>query len=280
MSLFHKPIVNLLLTLLILFSHAICAKDAEILLLKTYDGSQNVTGWLVSEKLDGMRAIWDGETLKSRQGKFIAAPEWFLGALPPFAVDGELWTQRGDFENIISIVRQQTPDNRWKNISYQVFEVPNQQGGLLDRLAILQNYLERYPSPFIVVIPQSTVQSADHLKIELDKVISLGGEGLVVRKSNIPYLTGRSNQSLKVKHYQDTECMVIAYKEGKGKYAGKIGSLHCQLPSGLAFHIGSGLSDQQRQSPPKIGSIITFKYYGLTNNNIPRFPVFLRIRQP
>ncbi len=116
--------------------------------------------------------------------------------------------------------------------------------------------------------------------MELDKVISLDGEGLVVRKPNTPYITGRSNHALKVKQYQDTECTVMAYKAGKGKYAGKVGSLKCQLPSGIIFYIGSGLSDKQRQSPPKIGSIITFKYYGRTKNNIPRFPVFLRIRQP
>ena len=276
MNQFHKLFVALLL---IFLSHAIYAKDAEVLLLKTYDDSQDVTGWLMSEKLDGMRAIWDGKTLKSRQGKHISAPKWFLEALPPFALDGELWTQRDDFENIMSIVRQHSPDNRWRDVSYQIFEVPNQLGGLLDRLTIVQNYLERYPSPFIVVIPQSTVQSAEHLKTELDKVISLGGEGLVVRNPDTAYQTGRSNQALKVKQYQDTECTVIAHKEGKGKYAGKLGSLQCQLPSGITFYIGSGLSDQQRQSPPKIGCIITFKYYGLTKNNIPRFPVFLRIRQ-
>jgi DNA ligase-1 len=276
MSLFHKLFSGLLL---IFLSHTVYAKDTDLLLLKTYDNSQDVTGWLMSEKLDGMRAIWDGEILKSRQGNRITAPEWFLKALPTFAIDGELWTKRDDFENIVSIVRQQTPDDRWRDISYQIFEVPNQQGGLLDRLAILQRYLEHNPSPFIVIIPQASVQSAEHLKSELNKVVSLGGEGLVVRKPNTPYLTGRSNHDLKVKKYQDTECTVIGHKAGKGKYTDKLGSLQCQLPSGITFYIGSGLSDTQRQSPPKIGSIITFKYYGLTKNNIPRFPVFLRIRQ-
>ena len=272
--------MKLLLSLIIFFSHAVYAKDTDVLLLKTYNDSQDVTGWLMSEKLDGMRAIWDGKTLKSRRGSLISAPKWFLEALPPFALDGELWTRRGDFENIVSIVRQKTPDQRWQDIRYHVFELPRQQGGLLNRLAVLQDYLKQHPSQFIRVIPQSIVQSTDHLKAKLESVVSTGGEGLVVRKPNVLYHTGRSNQSLKVKQYQDTECTVIAYKAGKGKYAGKIGSLHCQLLSGLMFYVGSGLSDQQRQSPPAIGSIITFKYYGLTNNNIPRFPVFLRVRQP
>ena len=275
---FHKLTVNLCLSLFVFFSLVASAKDAELLLLKTYDDSQDVTGWLMSEKLDGMRAIWDGATLKSRKGNKIAAPEWFLLALPPFTLDGELWTQRGDFETIISIVRQQTPDERWHTISYQIFEVPKQQGGLLDRLAILEVYLEHHPSSFIIIIPQTTVQSAAHLKTELDKITSLGGEGLVVRKPTMPYHTGRSIHALKVKQYQDSECTVIAHKEGKGKYVGKLGSLQCQLPSGITFYVGSGLSDQQRQYPPAIGSIITFKYYGFTKNNKPRFPVFLRIR--
>ena len=275
----HQLIVNLCLSLFIFLGHIAYAKDSDILLLKTYDDSQNVTGWLMSEKLDGMRAIWDGTTLKSRQGNAIAAPEWFLQALPPFALDGELWTQRGDFEHIISIIRQQSPDERWHKISYQIFEVPHQQGGLLNRLAILQAYLKQHPSSFVIIIPQTTIESPSHLKTELDKVISLDGEGLVVRKPDIQYHTGRSNHALKVKQYEDTECTVIAHKAGKGKYAGKVGSLHCLLPSGITFYIGSGLSDQQRQYPPKIGSIITFKYYGLTKNNIPRFPVFLRLRK-
>ncbi len=112
MSQFYKWVATLLLLFL---CHALYAKDADLLLLKTYDDSQDVVGWLMSEKLDGMRAIWDGHTLQSRQGNQIFAPEWFLEALPPFAIDGELWTQRNDFENIMSIVRQHTPDNRWRD---------------------------------------------------------------------------------------------------------------------------------------------------------------------
>lgn len=278
MSLLYKCFFALLF---IALNHAVYAKTPDILLLKRYDKSQDVTGWLMSEKLDGMRAVWDGKNLTSRQGNKITAPSWFIQALPPFALDGELWTKRADFANIISIVRRQSPnDELWKAVSYQIFEVPQQQGGLLDRLAVLRNYLQDHPSPFIAIIPQSIVQSSEHLKIELDKVISLGGEGLVVRKADTPFHTGRSSYALKVKRYQDTECTVIAYKAGKGKYTGKVGSLQCQLPSGITFYIGSGLSDQQRQLPPKIGSRITFKYYGLTKNNRPRFPVFLKVRRP
>lgn len=267
-----------LTTLFLCFSLLSHAQAPDILLLKTYDESHDVTGWLMSEKLDGMRAIWDGHILKSRQGNIISAPTWFLEALPPFELDGELWTKRNDFENIISIVRQQTPDSRWQDITYNIFEVPHQVGGLLARLEVLQNYLAEYPHTLLKIIPQTSVISSHQLKSDLEKMAALGGEGLVVRKAETAYHHGRSSNDLKLKPYQDAECTVIAHKIGKGKYIGKTGALQCQLPSDQIFYIGSGLSDQQREFPPKIGSVITFKYYGFTKNDIPRFPVFIRVR--
>lgn len=273
-----KSIFKGLTALLLCFSLLSHAQQPDVLLLKTYDESQDVTGWLMSEKLDGMRAIWDGHTLKSRQGNTIEAPQWFLEGLPPFEIDGELWTKRGDFENIMSIVRKQSPDDRWQTITYNIFEVPNQSGGLLARLAVLEDYLTEHQPAFIKIIPQTTVSSSSQLKSDLAEMNALGGEGLVIRKTDVPYHSGRSDAALKVKPYQDAECSVIAYKEGQGKYVGKTGSLQCQLLSGLTFYIGSGLSDKERESPPKIGSVITFKYYGFTKNDIPRFPVFMRVR--
>jgi DNA ligase-1 len=269
----------LLLVLLMAFSNLLTANDS-VLLLKTYNAQNHkVMGWLMSEKLDGIRAIWNGEQLLSKQGNPIHAPDWFLQQLPPFAIDGELWTQRNDVENISSIVRQQQPDQRWQQISYQIFEVPNQAGGLMDRLAVLSEFLNEHPSSFIHIIEQRKISSKNQLKQQLQQVTALGGEGLVVRNPDTPYHTGRSDQALKIKPYQDAECTVIGYKAGKGKYAGKTGSLKCQLDSGLIIFLGSGLSDQQRLTPPALGSLVTFKYYGLTKNKKPRFPIFLRIRQ-
>ena len=57
----------------------------------------------MSEKLDGIRAYWDGKELLSKNGNKIYAPTWFLHNLPPFEIDGELWTKRDDFENILII---------------------------------------------------------------------------------------------------------------------------------------------------------------------------------
>jgi DNA ligase-1 len=59
-----------------------------------------------------------------------------------------------------------------------------------------------------------------------------------------------------------------------------VGALIVRTPEGLEFAIGSGLSDALRQTPPAIGSEITYRYNGYTSNGIPRFARFLRERQP
>ena len=265
--------------LLFIFSPLVFAAKPDLFLLKTYDKSQDVIGWVMSEKFDGIRGFWNGKQLLSRGGKTLNPPKWFIKNYPPFAIDGELWTNRGDFENISSIVRQKTPDKRWQNISHQIFEVPNQQGGLLARLAILKSYLAQHKNTPIRIIKQSTIKQKGELKTYLDQVVKQGGEGVVVRNPATPYQTGRLSSALKVKPYFDTECKIVKILSGKGKYLNKMGSILCQTNTGKQVKIGSGFTDIERQNPPKIGTEITFKYYGFTKNGKFRFPVFLRVKR-
>lgn len=250
----------------------------KILLLKVYKPGQKIVGWLMSEKLDGVRGVWDGHVLRFRSGRLIHAPNWFLRQLPPFAIDGELWSKRNDFSNVSSIVRQQEPDNRWHQITYNIFEVPNQKGGLKERLSVLERYLQKHPSKVVREIPQVRIDTMQQFKARLHEVLAKRGEGLVVRRGDVPYEVGRANDALKVKPFRDDECEVVGYKPGTGKYLGEVGSIHCRLKNGRLFYVGSGLSDQQRQNPPEVGTHITFKYQKLTKNGLPRHPVFLRVR--
>jgi len=270
----------------------------SLMLLKTYQPNQDITGWLMSEKLDGVRAYWDGKHLISRQGNVYASPKWFTQNFPPFELDGELWLARGQFQETVSIVRQQTPDNRWKQITYNIFEVPNQKGGLLKRLSILKAFLNHNPNSFIKIINQKTIQSNLEVENKLKQILALGGEGLVVRNPSTAYQTGRLSTALKIKQKQDAECVVKSYTKGQGKFTGLVGAIECELipeqvtrlfprlnelnrqnvKKSQIIKVGSGLSDYQRLHPPKIGSVITFQYIGLTKKGLPRFPVFLRER--
>jgi DNA ligase-1 len=229
----------------------------------------------MSEKLDGIRAYWDGEKLISRGGKIIYAPPYFKENFPSFELDGELWSKRGAFDSISSIVRDKEPSQEWKEISYNIFEVPNAKGNLFERL----EKVKPYESTILKIIPQRAVKSKENMLRFLKSIEKKGGEGVVVRDPNAEYINHRTSKALKVKSFLDTECRVLGYSDGKGKNAGKMGALVCQLKSGIVFKIGSGFSNAERKNPPKIGSEVSFKYKELTKNGKPRFPVFLRVRE-
>ncbi len=272
-----KTIIKILY-LLCLPSLLLAADKPDLFLLKTYDETKSVVGWVMSEKLDGIRGFWDGKQLLTRGGKRIMAPDWFIENYPPFAIDGELWTKRADFEGISSIVRRKNPDERWRKITHQIFEVPNQQGGLLNRLAVLRDYLKMRVGSPIKIIKQYPINQRHQVKQFLQNIVRKGGEGVVVRNPNTAYQTGRLSSALKVKQYLDTECVIEKILPGKGKYTGKMGALLCKTKKGVLVKIGSGFKDIQRENPPPIGTTITFKYFGLTKKGKPKYPVFLRIR--
>lgn len=286
----HKVILFLWAAFLCSISPFSFAQKPDLFLLKTYQDHKDVTAWVMSEKLDGVRAYWDGQQLISRGGQVFKAPAWFTRSFPPFELDGELWTKRNDFENIVSIVRQQQPDERWSQITYRIFELPQQPGGLLKRLAVLGDYLKAVdlksaqlastaPKPVALsIIPQIEIKSQTHLNEFLQQVVNQGGEGVVLRDPAAAYQTGRLDGALKLKPYQDEDCEVMGYHPGQGKYQNLVGALECRLENHNFIRIGSGLTDEQRKSPPAIGSLITFKYNGLTAKGLPRFPVFLRER--
>jgi len=255
-------------------SLSLYASKPDLLLLKTYK-DQNTTNWVMSEKLDGIRAYWDGKQLLSRSGKVIHAPKWFIKDYPSFKLDGELWSKRGDFENISSIVRDKTPSKHWKQIKHYIFEVPDAQGNLFERL----EKVKKYENDSIKLLPQIKIKDKNHQNNFLKKIEKLGGEGIVVRDPMVKYINKRSTKALKVKTFHDAECKIIGYTDGKGKFFGSIGALICQLPNQIKFKIGTGMDKNIRKNPPKIGTIITFKFQNLTKYGKPRFPVYLRIRE-
>jgi len=266
--------IKKILSLSLLTSLSLYASKPDLLLLKTYK-DQNTTNWVMSEKLDGIRAYWDGNQLLTRNGKKIYAPEWFTKDYPKFELDGELWTKRDDFENISSIVRDKIPSKEWSKIKHYIFEVPNAKGGLFERLEQVKSYENEY----IKILPQVIIRNIQHQKNYLNEIELQNGEGIVVRNPNVLYINKRTSQALKVKNFKDTECKIIGFTKGKGKYLDKVGAIICQLPNQITFKIGSGMDNNFRKNPPKIGTMITFKYQNFTKYGKPRFPVYLRIRE-
>ena len=270
--------ISLLLCCGVLFSaaHTIAA---QLMLPQVYSDQVDVSGWLMSEKLDGVRGYWDGKQLLSKNGNVFYPPAAFIRDLPPFPLEGELWGGRGTFEQTASIVMKQQPHDGWLQLKFAIFDVPQAPGGFTARLAIANDWFAAHPSAYAFVIPQFPVLDHTHLQLELHRIEKLGGEGLIVRVPEALYAGGRSPEILKVKNYQDAEATVVGHLPGKGRNKGKLGSLLVALADGTQFKIGSGFTDAERESPPHIGAVVTFKFYGKYQSGIPTFPSYMRIRR-
>lgn len=243
-----------------------------VLLAKTYDPEKiDPKGWILSEKLDGVRAYWDGTSFVSRTKHDINAPKWFTEDFPSIPMDGELWIARQSFQKTISIVRKKIPiDEEWKNITFMVFDLPS----------IVKSYTER-----IKEIPSGrhfkpvttwTCKGHDHLMKELEKYSNGGAEGLMLRNPTSFYENKRSSTLYKVKKMNDAEATVVGSEDGRGKHKGRMGALWVLTKEGIKFKIGTGFSDAERENPPKIGDKITYRYTELTKDGVPKFASFLR----
>lgn len=257
-------------------------KLPALILAKTYQMdvvNVSLQEYWVSEKLDGVRAYWNGRNFISRKGNIYHAPNWFLKGLPKIPLDGELWLGRGKFETLSAIVRRQFPkDSDWKNIRFMVFDLPSSKRDFNSRLAQLERMIKKLNMPHVQLIKQYKVQSQEKLMQDLDKIVSQGAEGLMLHLGSSFYKGRRTSDLLKLKKYEDAEAMVIQYFPGKGKYKGMLGAVLVETADGKMFKIGTGFSDEDRKNPPPVGSIVTYKYYGLTNKGLPRFASYMRRR--
>ncbi|MCA9124929.1 MAG: DNA ligase [Planctomycetaceae bacterium] len=252
------------------------ATTPPLLLAKSWNEDHDPTDWWLSEKLDGVRAYWDGQQLISRQGNVYHAPSWFVAEFPKTPLDGELWLARKAFQRTVSIVRRHDDPDDWRRIAYLVFDAPGIEEPFEQRLTFLNETI-RQSNSHVRVLSQHRCTGINHLRHELARIESLRGEGLMLRQPASRYEAGRSNTLLKVKTFHDAEARVVEHIAGRGRHKGRMGALRVVLPDGKQFSVGSGFTDAQRDVPPAIGATITFRYQELTDGGVPRFPTFVRV---
>lgn len=244
-----------------------------------------VTDYLVSEKLDGIRAYWNGQQLLTKTGNIIHAPTWFYANFPSTPLDGELWIERGQFQALTRIVLDNEPDNlAWKKVNYMAFDLPHNSAPFSDRYRQLQALIEQQrdqnnqPLKHLQWVEHKSLDNLAILVQWLDIISSNDGEGLILHHKSNNYTFGRTEHLLKLKNHHDAEAIIIGYEEGNGKYQGMMGSVWVKTATNNTFKIGSGFNDQQRLSPPAIGTTIQYRYNGYTDRGIPRFARFIRVR--
>ena len=254
---------------------------AQVDALRTVAATGGIAAYWVSEKLDGVRARWDGHRLWTRGGNPVDAPAWFTAGWPDRALDGELWMGRGRFDETSTLVRNPPDDDAaWRGVRFLVFDLPDHGGRFADRVLAMRGLARPGHPAWLRPVAQSRVPDEAALQARLRAVLAAGGEGLMLHHGESRYLPGRSDALLKLKPHDDAEARVVAHLPGRGKYAGLTGALLVERADGARFRIGSGLSDAERADPPPPGSLVTYRFNGLTGNGLPRFPRYLRVREP
>lgn len=266
------------LALMLLVVQASPAQQTGLQLAQSYRDEVAVEQYWISEKLDGVRGRWDGEQLLTRGGYPVRVPDWFTQGWPAYPMDGELWLGRGRFAQISALVRSSdVPEQAWRHARFMVFDLPEHGGPFSERVAVMAG-LTALGSDYLLPVQQSRLPNSAALARELERVVALGGEGLMLHHQSARYHAGRSDALLKYKLHDDAEAFVVGYTAGQGKYAGQVGALIVEDQQGRRFRLGSGLSDADRVTPPALGSRVTYRYNGLTAGGMPRFARYLRER--
>ncbi|MDY0054904.1 MAG: DNA ligase [Methyloversatilis sp.] len=265
--------------LCLLLSSWVLADPLPPMLAQRAPADVDPAAYWVSEKLDGVRARWDGQALRLRNGAAIAAPAWFIAPLPGHALDGELWLGRGRFDELSGVVRRERPaDADWRAVRYMLFDLPGADGDFSQRLARMQHLVEAIGADWIRVVPQQRLADRAALQALFEAVVAGGGEGLMLHRADAPWTAGRSDALLKLTPFVDAEATVLAHLPGKGRHRGRLGALEVIDAAGRRFRIGSGFTDAERAAPPAVGAVVTYRYRELTPRGQPRFPVFVRER--
>lgn len=246
--------------------------------------AENIEFYAISEKFDGVRGIWDGKEMFSKNGKKLVIPPCFAEKLAVLElkdgefVEGELWVDYGKFAEVSSLARRKNPTcAEFESVKYLIFNAQlNESSDFLANLSKIQSILESHKTPQIRTITQHKFSSSKELQDFFDAVVAKGGEGVILRDSHTAF---------KLKAQHDAECKIIDYTRGKGRLSGKVGAIVCEsladknagIKNGIIFRIGSGLSDEMRTNPPKIGTIITYKFSGVSKNSVPLHTRFWRV---
>lgn len=271
---------RLLLLLLFCLSPALHAGTPGLMLASPWPAQPPpAADLLLSEKLDGVRARWDGQQLWTRGGHRIAAPAVFTAHWPTVPMDGEIWLGRGGFEAVSALVRQRDPlDPRWARSRFHAFDLPAHDGRFCERAEALAGLLAGQQHPHLVAVQQRRLSSHAAIAAWLEQVIADGGEGLIAQHCDNRYRAGRSPLLFKRVPQHDAEATVIAHLPGTGQAAGLTGALQVRDDQGRVFAVGSGLDAALRREPPPLGSRITYRYTSRTAHGLPRFPRYLRLR--
>ncbi len=208
-----------------------------------WNGKDLEGSWLITYKIDGIRALWDGS-------KWISRNEKILNNIPIVNDLRDIEVYLGDFRTTQIAIstehfKEDTPIIKPEHL-YSL-------DPLDDRL-----FVKTIFGP-----------SADEINSELQKALDLGFEGLVLRSKDI---------WLKVKPEKTYDLRITGSIEGNGRHVGRLGSLITERGK-----VGTGFTDEERNDlwscrHGLVGRVVEVTCMQLTKDGMMRHPRFIRMR--
>jgi len=248
------------------------ADKFSVLLAKKYDGA-DPTGLWASDKLDGVRAYWNGHQLLSRNGNPFDAPKWMTDLLPAdLHLDGELYAGPGMFHVAVGAARSKGAGDTWRNIKFMVFDAPSVDGIFLERFQAARDAVLRAEQTHgdgcpVQIVTHTQVRSERHLWKLHRMATATGIEGTMLRDPHSTYHRRRHGSLMKIKDHRDSEAVVISHKPGldKGSYVVR------DQRRGVEFSLAA-------LQPARPGATVTYRFQELTRHGVPRHPVMIAVR--
>jgi DNA ligase 1 len=277
--------------------------------MEKYKSKFNFGNAYIQPKLDGKRTLArkiDGEVLLyARSGALNETTPHINRQLEDIMedgeiFDGELYNHSISFEELIGKVQAKVNLQDTNDVQYWIYDFP--KIGDLDEKAPYSKRMEefsiKFPDDFldefvltreekiaknILFTPTYAVDSFAKAEALHTEFTQDGYEGAILRNPYAPYENKRSKNLLKFKKFQDAEFLVVGTNEGKGKLKNHVGSFVCQLPDGRTFNAKMDGETEQlayyfEHLEEVIGKWMNVRFFSYTKDQIPRFPVGIRLR--
>jgi len=259
----------------------------KLMLAENYYESTFTGEFILTEKIDGIRCclVKKGKDVKfysrsEREIKGLIDIEKEAAKLPDGVYDGELVGK--DFNNTIAITGS---DGVKRGLIYKVFDCVYEDT-CINRKRYLEAVIKNYK--YIATVPILYIGS-DTSVIEklLYKVLSNGGEGLMLNVATAHYEMKRTKNLLKIKLFKTIDAKVVDITKGSGKYRNALGSIVVEFKiEGKKYdcNVGVGFKETERFEYYKnpellIGQIVEIRYFQITKNegggHSLRFPTWI-----
>lgn len=273
------------------------AKYFAPMLAEEYEAARVRQGDMAQPKLDGVRCVATKDGLRSRKGEPISSCPHisedladFFAHYPDVVLDGELYNHdfKDNFNELVSIIRKQTPtaaqlERARRDVEFHVYDLVDPKhtaASALERNAALFAAFE-YTGPSIQLVPTQIIDTDAQVRVFFSQCVDLGYEGAMIRTGTAPYQQKRTKALMKFKEFKTAEFPVVRIEEGLGNWAGFAKRAVCTLPDGREF--GAGIKGNKaftKELLTRDVKVATIRYFELTPDGVPRFPVAIDFDRP